>query len=93
MGWEGGSGGNSGNSYPGELERGGLEKGNHRQSRLGSGWVAGGGSHQRKTQLIDRWLPTHSRPGSPLQASEWRVLRPRPGPLADPSPPGLAATC
>lgn len=67
MRWEGGS---WGNSYPGELERGGLERGSHRQSRLGGGWVAGGGSHQRKTQLIDRWVSTHSRPLTPLQASE-----------------------
>lgn len=60
-------------------------------------WVVGGSSarrsHQGKTQLIDRWAPTHSQSGSPLQASEWRVLRPWPGPLTDPSPPGLAATC
>ena len=77
------------------LLTGRLSGGGAREERTlgGGGWVAGGGSHQRKTQLIDRGLPTHSRPGSLLQASEWRVLRPWPGPLADPSPPGLAATC
>ena len=83
-GWEGGGGGDS---YPRELDRGGLERGSRRQNCLGGG---GEQCAQGKTQLIDRWAPTHSQSGSLLQASEWRVLRPWPRPLADPSPPGLA---
>lgn len=64
-----------------EPESGGLERG--AVGRVAQGW----GAHQRKGgRLTDGHPPT----AGPL---EWRVLWPWLGPLADPSPPGLTATC